>query len=220
MDSFKLKLIACGTMVIDHVGFIFFPNQIIFRIIGRIAFPIFAFLIAEGYIKTSDRRKYITRLSVFGVISQVPFMFFELLAGRQEFILNIFFTLALGLLALFFLTKPKNILIKVLGVVGIALVAHFGHFSYGAYGILAVVTSYIFLQNKKAGTVSLSILPFIENVRLALIGVNFPQLFAVLSLIPIYFYNGLPGKKISRWWFYWFYPGHLALLATIFVIIK
>ncbi len=220
MDSFKLKLIACLTMVIDHIGFLFFPEHIIFRIIGRISFPIFAFLIAEGYIKTSNRKKYLKRLSVFAVISQIPYMYFELLAGRQAFVFNIFFTLALALIALYFLTKPKNILIKILGVVGVALIAHFGNFSYGAYGILAVVASYIFLENRRAGIVSLSILPFLENIRLFMMNINFLQFPAVLSLIPIYFYNGKKGKDVSRWWFYWFYPGHLAILVFVFIALK
>ena len=220
MSSLTLKIIAVVTMLVDHIGFLFFPEQAIFRIIGRVAFPLFAFLIAEGFLKTKDVKEYLKRLSIFAVISQAPFFFFERLAGEINLNLNILFTLALGVLALIFLAKVKNIFVKVIGVLGFLAIAHFGGFSYGIYGILSILGSYLFLKNRKAGIVTLSVLPLLENVRLFLMNIFFLQFFAMFSLIPIYFYNGKQGPKISRWLFYWFYPVHMAVLSLIFVIIK
>jgi hypothetical protein len=207
-------------MLVDHIGLLFFPEHIIFRIIGRVSFPLFAFLIAEGFTKTSNVNKYLKRLSIFAVISQIPYMFFEMSAGITNFTFNILFTLALGVLTLLLMQKIKNLPMKILMIVAMLAVAHFAKFSYGAYGILSILGSYLFLKNRKAGMASLFVLPFLENLRLFLVNIIFPQLFAFLSIIPIYFYNGKPGEKISRWWFYWFYPAHMAILAVIFYIIK
>ncbi|MEZ4103367.1 MAG: TraX family protein [Candidatus Paceibacterota bacterium] len=220
MSSLILKIIAVVTMAIDHVGFLFFPEEVIFRIIGRISFPLFAFLIAEGFQKTKNVNAYLKRLSIFAVISQIPFFFFEKSAGITDLNLNILFTLALGVIALMISVRIKNWPIKIFNIAIILAVAYLGKFSYGIYGILSIIGSYIFLQNKKAGLIGLSILPFLENVRLFLSNIFFLQFFAIFSLVPIYFYNGKQGPKISRWWFYWFYPAHLAVLVLIFLIIK
>lgn len=220
MSSLTLKIIAVVTMLVDHVGFLFFPEEEIFRIIGRISFPLFAFLIAEGFIKTKNVKEYLKRLSIFAVISQVPFFFFERVAGLSGIHLNILFTLALGVLTLLVITKVRNLPIKILGVLSLLTLAYFGNFSYGVYGVLSILGSYLFLKNRKAGIVTLSVLPFLENIRLFLMNIIFLQFFAIFSLIPIYFYNGNQGPKISRWLFYWFYPVHMAVLTLIFIAIK
>jgi len=76
MSSFVLKIIAIITMFIDHVGYAIFGKFSFFNYIGRIAFPIFAFQISEGYSHTKDLKKYFLRLFIFAIISQVPFMLF------------------------------------------------------------------------------------------------------------------------------------------------
>ncbi|SNX54090.1 TraX family protein [Thermoanaerobacterium sp. RBIITD] len=86
-----LKLIALLTMVIDHVGAVLYPNIIVLRMIGRISFPIFAYLLALGYKSTHDAKKYLKRLLLFGLLSEIPYI----LAFNSDN-LNIFFTLALG----------------------------------------------------------------------------------------------------------------------------
>lgn len=220
MSSLALKIIAVITMIIDHVGYLFFPEHVVFRIIGRIAFPVFAFFIAEGFLKTKNVNEYLKRLSIFAVISQAPLFFFDRLAGSSGLTLNIFFTLSLGVLTLLLITKIKNLPTKILGVTAILAIAHFGNFSYGIYGILSILGSYLFLKNRKAGTVTLSLLPFLETARLFLVNIFFLQFFAVFSLIPIYFYNGKQGAKISKWIFYWFYPVHLVILSLIFILLK
>lgn len=96
-----LKLLAMLTMVIDHTGYMFFPERIIFRSIGRLAFPIFAYRLAVGYQKTSNLKAYAHRLLVFGLISQVPYSFFSPDLSFRPLELNIMFTLLLSLGAIY-----------------------------------------------------------------------------------------------------------------------
>lgn len=92
-----LKVVAMVTMLIDHIGYLFFPSMMIFRTIGRIAFPIFAYLIGVGYDHTSSLKKYILRLFIFALVTQIPYSFFNRGLTFEPYNLNILFTLALGL---------------------------------------------------------------------------------------------------------------------------
>ena len=100
MTSFVLKVIAMITMVIDHLGNAWLKHTTEMNVIGRIAFPIFAFQISEGYTHTKNLKKYFFRLTLFAFLSQIPFMLFRSLY-TTGFALNIFFTLTVGLLAIF-----------------------------------------------------------------------------------------------------------------------
>ncbi len=73
MSSFWIKIIATITMLIDHIGFVLFPENILLRIIGRVSMPLFAFQIAVGFEKTKSREKYILRMLIFALVSQIPF---------------------------------------------------------------------------------------------------------------------------------------------------
>jgi len=99
MSSFVLKIFAIISMLIDHASFAFYGKFSPWNYLGRLAFPIFAYQISEGYIHTSNLRKYFLRLLVFALISQIPFSLF-LSMYSDNFYLNIFFTLLLGLLAI------------------------------------------------------------------------------------------------------------------------
>jgi len=92
-----LKVIAMVTMLVDHIGYLFFPSMMIFRTIGRIAFPIFAYLIGIGYHHTSSLKKYMLRLFIFALVTQIPYSFFNRTLVFEPFNLNILFTLLLGL---------------------------------------------------------------------------------------------------------------------------
>lgn len=91
-----LKLIALVTMLIDHIGYLFFPEILLFRTIGRIAFPIFAYQLALGFIHTSNRSRYAGRLAIFGALSAVPYAFFNPELNFDPLTLNIMFLLLMG----------------------------------------------------------------------------------------------------------------------------
>jgi hypothetical protein len=88
MTSYSLKILAIITMIIDHIGFAFFPNAIILRLIGRISFPIFAFQLSVGYSHSKNKLKHIFTMLSFAIISQIPYMLFVSTA-EESFALNI-----------------------------------------------------------------------------------------------------------------------------------
>lgn len=96
MSAFVLKIIAVISMTCDHLSYLIFGKLSFMNYIGRIAFPIFAYQITEGYIHTHNLKKYFLRLSIFALISQIPFMLFTSMYSNNIH-LNIFFTLLLGL---------------------------------------------------------------------------------------------------------------------------
>ena len=91
MSTFVLKIIACISMLFDHAGYIVFNGFSFFNYIGRLAFPIFCFQLAQGYTHTQNKQKYFIRLLIFALISQIPFSLFYT-AISQGFMLNILFT--------------------------------------------------------------------------------------------------------------------------------
>ena len=95
-NNFTLKMIAIISMLTDHVGCILFPDELIFRAIGRIAFPIFCFLVVEGFFHTRNTWNYLMRLCIFAILSEIPFdlAFFGKVFYLQK--QNVFMTLALG----------------------------------------------------------------------------------------------------------------------------
>ncbi|MGM0414627.1 MAG: TraX family protein [Bacillota bacterium] len=212
MSSFHLKMIAITTMLIDHIGAIIFPEFIIFRVIGRLAFPLFAFLITEGYRHTSNFNKYLIRLSVFALLSQYPFW----LAFGFNLRLNIFFTLSFGLLAIYLSEKYENIL----PVIIFALFADIISTDYGAFGVLLIYFIHYFRNDyyKMIGFISLLYAGFylVGGLMADTGGVYYYiQIFALISFIFVKLYNGSQGPKL-KYFFYLFYPVHLLILGLLF----
>lgn len=119
MSAFVLKIIAYITMFIDHLGYVVNNGKFsYFNFIGRLAFPIFAFQISEGYIHTKNLKKYFFRLLLFALVSQIPFILF-VSTVTKSFSLNVFFTLLLGLLAIFVYEKVQY---KSLGILTAVLI--------------------------------------------------------------------------------------------------
>ena len=205
LDGTVLKLIACLSMFIDHLGAVCFSGMMGFRIIGRLAFPIYCFLLVEGAVHTRNMKKYILRMGIFALISEVPFdlAFYHRLVytGHQ----NVFFTLGLGLLAIWFLEHPieqldiPDVLYKLLVIIAAGLIAEFFNTDYGFTGI-AVICIFYYLR----GQPQLKY-PIAAILLAAMGGV---EVYAVLALIPILLYNGQRGRqtKVMQYGFYIFYP--------------
>ena len=210
-------------MFADHIGDAVIGKFSFFNLIGRIAFPIFAFQAVQGYIKTKNLKKHMIKLFIFGCISQLPFMLF-LSTFTLQFSLNIFFTFFLGLLALFIYDKCKNKILGFLSVILISLFGGFIHVDYGAFGILLIFVFYFFKDKKFLMTlsvISLCFAHYLQNI------IHFPTLtshylscafFTCLSLIFILFYNKKEGPK-AKYFFYVFYPLHLLILYFINMVL-
>lgn len=227
-----LKLIAMICMVVDHVALFFVPSNniayLLMRIVGRISFPLFAFFLAQGYIYSKNRLKYFCYILVFGLISQIPY---SLLLG---FNINILLTFILAFILIFVYEKTieKNKFGKFAGVTLFAttsivfiLVSFFLPFDYSFLGVLTPLVFYIFRKNHYSGCLAYLILLVIQLViSLAVISFQniiflyFVQLFSILYIIPLSFYNGKNGKTNLKYMFYFFYPIHLLIIYVLFAI--
>ena len=227
LSNFDLKLIAIITMTIDHIGVVFgTPFYNFLRAVGRISFPIFAFLLTEGYVHTKSFSKYFLRLLVLALISEIiyDYVFFGsfICLGAN----NIFFTLALGLLTLFLLYKSICLIKKyfkdkvdlfiilpityLLIVVIMGLIGEFLNFSYGMLGILVISFFYLFKDSFPLVVISVSLSTLILGEGM--------QYFSLFSLILIYFYNKKLGKK-CKMFFYLYYPLHILVLGVMKMLI-
>ena len=221
MSSFVLKLIAIITMFIDHIGYAIFGKFSFFNYIGRIAFPIFAFQISEGYTHTKSIKKYFLRLFIFAVVSQIPFMFFCKIISN-DFSLNIFFTLLLGLTSIYIYDKSKYKIIGIISAILIGLLSQFTHCDYGFYGVAIIFMFYIFKSDIIKSSISFMIATSIKYL-MPMIKYGFHNVFLYLlicTFLPIIFislYNGKKGKDI-KYFLYLFYPIHLLLIYGIYLI--
>lgn len=210
INRFEMKILAILTMFIDHVGAVFFPNDMTWRLIGRFSFPIFALLLVEGFFHTHSKVKYIKRMLLLAFISEI---FYDLVFYHRIFYLqdqNILFELSLGLILFTFLEKyqDKSWLLKIFLVTIACLISKLFCFNYGIYGIIFLY--FCFLMHDKI--YRLAGLIFLLNVIFIAIGDFFVlQLFSFLAIFLFLFYNGEQGKK-GQYFFYVFYPVHLIIL--------
>lgn len=222
MNVFILKIIALTAMIIDHYGAIFQGDTMFFRMIGRIAFPIYCFLLVEGYFHTSDVKKYAKRLFIFALISEVPFdlAFYNKLGFVHQ---NIFFTLFIGLAAIYILddregkynfNKNTVVLIKTAVILISCVLAALLSVDYSAVGIIYILVFYLTRNYDKFKRFK-TIIPIMLIVNLS---ASIFQQFSLLALPLLYSYNGElgPKNKILQISFYAAYPLHL----MIFYIIK
>lgn len=225
MSSFVLKLIACICMFADHFSNAFFGEITFLNYIGRFSFTIFAFQIVQGYIHTHNIKKYITRLSIFALISQIPYMYFYHVVFDKLFALNVIFTLLFGLFVILIYDK-YNKFVGFCALLSLGILAKVFNFDYGFYGVFIIFAFYL-LRNKKAYMIIVFILSVIMKYYSIILkyGIPFSYLFlgnktsmcmyfTCLSIIPILLYNGKRGKN-AKYLFYIFYPIHLPILAFI-----
>ena len=214
MSGLLLKATALVTMIIDHYGAIFQSNVLYYRIIGRLAFPIYCFLLVEGYIHTSNVKKYAARLFIFAIISEMPFdlAFFGKLGLVHQ---NIFFTLCIGLAAIYFIDNKegKYKLDNTLVIIASAVLATILRTDYQFIGIIYILSFY-FTRNleKKKRLIIVALVMIATNLS-----AGWLQQFSVLALIVIYFYNNEPGykNKALQICFYVAYPLHLFIFYLI-----
>ncbi|WP_430601948.1 hypothetical protein IGJ02_002117 [Enterococcus sp. DIV0724b] len=230
LSGSQLKWIAVVAMFLDHTAkIISFPPsamsvpfapgptplsetlQVFFRvfiIFGRLAFPIFCFLLVEGFLHTSNTKRYLIRLSLFAFISEIPY---DLAFSHQLIDLksqNVFFTLLIGLLVIIGLKKlsARSITTITLSLILIGIgifLAEWFHTDYGGWiGVLLIVILYLFRDFRLAKCL-LGAGVLLQN-----------SLFGPTAFLPIYFYNGKRGKQ-WKYFFYWFYPVHLLVLTGI-----
>lgn len=229
MNSFVLKIIACVCMFCDHLGDAVLESTTFLNFIGRISFPIFCFQIVQGYIHTHDVKKYILRLGLFALISQVPFMLFYHVVF-DSFAINVIFTLLFGLLAILIFDKCNKFVGICSGLL-LATIAQFCKFDYGFFGVFIIFMFYL-LRNKKISMSIIFVLSVIVKYCIPLIKNNLPiyflflgnkysmlMYFTCISIIPILFYNGKKGKD-AKYLFYIFYPVHLLVLCFVFQIVS
>ena len=234
INSNLLKIIAMIFMLLDHLWATIIPGNQWMTNIGRLAFPIFAFLIVEGFIHTSDLKKYIKRLFIFALISEIPFNLIYTGSWIFPFHQNVLFTLLLGLLCINELDKIKNkrkLKVGILGTLKILLfmiIGIVGFVDYGITGIITIIVFYVFRNFKLAWLgqlISLILLYIVffkgQSIIINILGSEhfLPlQGFGVLALIPIWLYNGEKGKKnkLLQYCFYAFYPLHMLSLYLIY----
>lgn len=221
MTTFQIKLLAITTMLIDHVGLYLMGDYEPLRIIGRLAFPLFAWLVANGAYYTKDIKKYFLRLLVFAAVAQIPFMLLNQKTFPSLVSQNALFTLALGLLAVIIIKSSNNKFIWIITSVVISLFAYLFKTEYGAAGVLSVLAFYFFFRDIKLMAISqITIFLCFYFVSIPGLFINKiilikpTEIFGLLSLFIIAAYNQHEGKKM-RYIFYWFYPAQLLFIYIV-----
>ena len=233
-----LKLIACITMLLDHIGIIFVlerfqnatgaDNRILLevyetlRIIGRISFPVYCFLLVEGIFHTHDPKRYGFRLLICAVLAEMPYdlAFYGMVSWKKQ---SVMVTLLLGLLMMEVMKRCPHLLQRLLVIIPFAYLAQQLHTDYGAKGILVIAL--FALTRKMPHKMLLHFLGIwcIFSVN-DILAQNWQKLFSVaiqdwatLAAIPIALYDGRKAtkNKLVQWAFYLFYPAHLLALYLI-----
>lgn len=211
MTSAALQWLAFFTMLIDHMGYTFFPSLPVLRAVGRLSFPIFAFLLSEGFAHTSNLKKYAARLLFFALLAEIPYqlMIYHRLIGLRPS--NILFALLLSLGALCCARRGGP---WYLGVPALALLAQAGGFSYGFYGVLLVVLFYVFRGRRWAIPLVLASCTLLYCAYHH----SLFQIWAIFAAVPLLFYNGQRGRRAPRYLLYILYPAHLAVLVCLYFL--
>jgi len=211
-------------MVVDHVATILFPGTTWMNIIGRVSFPLFAWLIALGYTRTRNVDRYIFRLFILALISQIPY---DLAFDDHQ--LNIFITLFIGLLGIDLWQRIgattlsispyiKNVF-RFSVIAAFATIANQLHAAYGGWGVLLIVSMYVLRNHFRALCFWIIISTLFESISFGREnGTPYMEygigIYSITCIFFIYLYSGAPGKKLSKLW-YFFYPAHLLLLVAI-----
>lgn len=229
-----LKVIAIVTMIVDHIGAALIENGIlcvydmprfslimqtdrglfwyqmdmVCRTVGRISFPIFCFLLVEGFVHTRNLKRYTINMFLFALVSEIPF---DLAFARSYFAFdmqNVFLTLGIGLLVLTGLRRYQfREYIQLPIIVAGCGAAYLLRTDYDMFGILFITVLYMLREKRAMRCLSGGLMMSFESMDYYCAG--------ALAFIPIWLYNGTRGKIKLKYFFYWFYPVHLLLLYLI-----
>lgn len=233
LNSNQLKLIAVFTMISDHIGALISllcsspaaqAVSSILRVVGRIAFPIFVFLLAEGFFHTSNRKKYLIRIGVFAILSEIPYDFFFTETLFSWDTQNVFFTLFLSLCMMNLMeyfqqkfSKKASLIPQLFAVLFFCVLSYFMNTDYCIWGILTAAAFFLFHENRAYQCVFGFLPLFFDLARNGLFLPYTPGLF--IGFLLLLFYNGKRGERNFGYFFYFFYPVHLLLLGLILKIL-
>lgn len=235
-----LKIIACVSMFCDHMGLLIFPSVTFLRIIGRLAYPLFAFALAEGCHYTKNRLKHFLLIFGMAVIIQLVYIL-----AMKDYSLSIFMAFSISVILIYLYdyiekmtvkiinseeTKVKDIIIWVLVILsfltiitGTFLFDTFTPYlapSFGYQGVLIPVIVYIVIKltNRKLliGVIAMAVLIIVS----AILRKEYYNLFQLLAVPLLLMYNDTRGKYNLKYFFYIFYPLHILLLYVISIIVK
>ena len=215
LDGTTLKLIAMASMVLDHVGDSFFPDQVWMRVLGRIAMPIFAFCISEGFAHTHDKQRYLMRMGIFALVSEVPFDLVTAgvpLEFSHQNIMATFFWAILGLMLFERIAgegAPKSR--KAAGFIMLAVFVMLSVLLGLDYNMLGCGLIFVFYLLRGKGLEIEVAAGAVYHALLRNMGIYW---FGLLGFLPILSYNGQRGRGL-KWLFYLFYPGHLLLIWLV-----
>ncbi len=244
MPALILKIIAYVTMLIDHTAATLWNVRLIrsadfymaLRAVGRLAFPIFGFLLIEGVRHTKDKVRYGARILLLGVLSEIPFDLALFGGWYRPNYQNVFFTLALGLLVASFVDwcgkqeGKKAVGAALLTVAVAALAAWIAEkplrCDYGWAGVLMIAVMSLdllpwrALRAKWAGDLFLRLLIMGAGILVCVLLTNSIEAYAFFALLPIGLYNGKKGyqSRALQWTFYLIYPVHLLILGLVFIL--
>jgi hypothetical protein len=215
MTGEVIKLIAIVCMLVDHVAWAWVTSDsalgILMHCVGRITMPVMTFMIAEGYEHTHDFKRYAGRLLIFAFVSDIPFMAFE----RSNLNHDVMFTLFFGLLAIWFVDHAQKFYIAIFSVIMIMGVALYFRVDWSFIGVLLCLLFWQFRANFIAMSISVVIMALLAVIVYG----QWWQISLILSLPILRLYNGERDRG-SKWGFYAFYPGHLAVLAILRSVIS
>ena len=233
LNSLSLKLLAMALMLCDHLWATVIPGNNWLTAVGRLAFPIFAYQVAEGFFLTHNRKKYLGRMFVFALISEIPFNLLYYSSVVFPFHQNVMFTFCLAVLLMMALERAKSkgpIVFSLAAVACVALGMLLGQLAmvdYYGSGVVTVLVFYL-CRGRSWGRLGELAGLIVLNCYLlggmmmpvTLLGHTFEiseQGLAVLALIPIWLYNGKQGphSRALQYACYAFYPLHMLVLALM-----
>ncbi|WP_434756735.1 TraX family protein [Paenibacillus amylolyticus] len=194
-------------MLIDHIGHVFFSDNIIFALIGRLSFPIFAWSIARGIRNTKSLKNYSMRILILALVSQIPY---AILFENNN--LNVCFTLFFGIICIWIYKYQMNFIFKYIGIITCLLLSDFLNFDYGIYGILTIIIFYCFHNKYHLVLIFQTIITLIS---LEIYHYSVVQVYSLIASVLIILMHNYDEFKINKYLYYIFFPGHMIILLLL-----